>query len=75
MQAYQFYATPENGVIFIPEQYKNKITSCIKVILLEEEPLKFSREEVNANRKSDLLLSPTMNTEGWKFSREEANER
>jgi len=25
--------------------------------------------------KSDLLISPTMNTKGWKFSREEANER
>ena len=28
----------------------------------------------NARRKSDLLLSPTMNTKGWRFSREEANE-
>jgi hypothetical protein len=26
-------------------------------------------------RKSDLLLPPTLDTKGWKFDREEANER
>jgi len=27
MQAYEFYALPDNGAILIPEQYKNKIKS------------------------------------------------
>lgn len=75
MQAYEFFAKPENGTIKIPERYKNRITSDIKVILLDEKPITFNREEINARRKSDLLLSPTMNTKGWRFNREEANER
>jgi hypothetical protein len=75
MQAYEFYATPENGVIPIPEQYRNRVTTNVKVILLENEPFKFNREEANARRKSDLLLPPTLDTRGWKFNREEANER
>jgi hypothetical protein len=36
---------------------------------------KISRDRAGVNRKSDLLLSPTMNTKAWKFNREEANER
>ena len=75
MQAYEFYAMPKNGVITIPEQYKNLITSGVKVILIEGKSLKFNREEANARKKSDLLLSPTMNTKSWRFNREEANER
>ncbi|MCL2693584.1 MAG: hypothetical protein FWE60_00585 [Oscillospiraceae bacterium] len=75
MQAYEFYATPENGVIPIPEQYRSRVTSSVKVILLESKPYKFNREEATARRKSDLLLPPTLDTKGWKFNREEANER
>ena len=75
MQAYEFYAKPENGAIPIPEQYKNLITDNVMVIILEKQPWKFNREEANARRKSDLLLPPTLDTRGWKFDREEANER
>ena len=75
MQAYEFYATPENGAIKIPEQYRNRITSGVKVILLEQKPISENKEEAKSHQKSDLLLSPTMNTNGWRFSREEANER
>ena len=75
MQAYEFYATPQNGVIPLPEQYKNIITSSVKVILLVGSHWKFNREEADTRKKSDLLLSPTMSTKNWKFSREEANER
>ena len=75
MQAYEFYATPENGAIKIPEKYRNKIVSGVKVILLEEKSFGAGRGKTKAARKSDLLLSPSMNTKGWKFSREEANER
>ena len=31
--------------------------------------------EPNIKCKSDLLLPPTLDTNGWRFSREEANER
>ena len=75
MQAYEFYATPENGTIKIPEQYRKRITSGVKVILLEEKSFGYSEKTATALRKSDLLLSPSMDTKGWRFSREEANER
>ena len=67
MQAYEFFATPENGVISIPEQLRDKIISYVKVIVQEEKPV--------VNKKSDFLLPPTLDTRTFKFDREEANER
>ena len=75
MQAYEFLATPKNGVITIPEELRNRITSNVKVIVLEMKTKGVRFEEVNKEYKSDLLLRPTLDTNGWKFSREEANER
>ena len=75
MQAYEFYAKPKNGAIPIPEQYINIITDDVLVIILEKKPWKFNREEINNRKKTDLLPPPTMKTKGFKFSREEANER
>jgi len=75
MQAYEFLAKPENGVIPIPEEFRNRITSDVKVIVLETKQNGFGFKETNKGYKSDLLLPPTLNTKGWKFSREEANER
>ena len=75
MQAYEFYAKPENGMIPIPEQYKNLITDQVMVIVLEKEPWRFNREEASARKKTDLLSPPDLKTKGWKFNREEANER
>ena len=75
MEAYEFYATPENGAILIPEQYKRKITSEVRVILLEMTPFKFNKEEANARRRTDLLSPLSIDTRGWKFNKEEANER
>jgi len=42
-------------------------------IVLEMKP--FGVKEINKGYKTDLLLPPTLDTKGWKFSREEANER
>ena len=75
MQAYEFYATPKNGAIPIPDDYRNLITDDVMVIVLEKKPWKFDREEANARRKTDLLPPPTLKTKGFKFNREEANER
>ena len=65
MQAYEFYAKPENGVIRIPDEYKDKIGKRIKVII----------EEVPPTSINDMLLPPTLDTRDWKFDKEEANER
>lgn len=73
MEAYEFYAKPENGMLPIPDEYKNLLEDTVKVIVLEG----FSREaeQKNVKRKSDMLSPITIKTNGWKFDREEANER
>ena len=75
MEAYEFYATPDDGKINIPEQYRSKITSGVRVILLEENSHSTDKRSTSSTRKSDLLLPPTAKTTGWKFNREEANAR
>ena len=71
MRANEFYATAENGIIRIPEKYKNK--TSFKVLVIDD--FRFNREKTSTKSKSDLLLPPTMKTQGWKFNREKANER
>ena len=75
MQAYEFLAKAENGVIPIPEEFKNRITSDVKVIVLDMKSSSLNREQAGNRQKSDLLLPPTLDTNGWRFSREEANAR
>ena len=70
MQAYEFYAKLENGFIRVPEKYISKITSDVKVILLEED-----REEVSVPKRTDLLSPISIDTRSWKFDKEDANER
>lgn len=66
MRAYEFVSTVDNGIIHIPEQYRDKITSSVKVIVLSEEPVKSKVLPFSALR---------IDTKGFKFNREEANER
>jgi hypothetical protein len=72
MQAYEFYATPRNGVIPVPEQYTDKITKRIKVILLEQTSEMF---DSNEQKRTDFLSPISIDTRGWKFNKDEANER
>ena len=64
MSVIQFETTVdiENNLIRIPEQYIDKIPARVTVSFVD-------------TKKSDLLLPPTMKTKGWKFNREDANER
>ena len=48
-----------NGVINLPEQYK-KLTSRIKVILIDDKPNKSDQSRNIVQRKSDLLLAPSL---------------
>ncbi|MDR1689213.1 MAG: hypothetical protein LBS21_11455 [Clostridiales bacterium] len=75
MQAYEFYAKPENGNIAIPDNYRHLITDEITVIILDKKPSLFEHEKINSMRKTELLSPPMLKTKGWKFDREEANER
>ena len=75
MQSYEFYAKPENGVIKIPEQFKDIFITGVKVILLQEKSLKFDENEIISRKRTDLLSPVSIDTRGWKFDKEEANER
>jgi hypothetical protein len=70
MQAYEFYAIPKNGVIIIPDKYRNKIKTGVTVILLEG---KLSANEIS-HKRTELLSPISIDTRGWKFDKEEANE-
>ena len=75
MQAYEFYAMPENGTIKIPKQFRNRITKGVKVILIEKKVGKLDTDELSSFKRTDLLSPISIDTCGWKFDKEEANER
>jgi len=67
MQAYEFNSIVENeGVIHIPKQYLEKISSPVKIILLTNE----DTLQNNSKRFSAMKLK----TKGFRFDRESANE-
>ena len=67
MQAVEFQAIVKNGVIPIPQKYKNNITDTVRVIVLSETNVE--------KTKKKKIYSIGINMKGYKFSREEANER
>jgi hypothetical protein len=75
METYEFYAKPQNGTIMIPERFRRKIKSDVKVILLEQSPRSTGERNKKSVKKSEMLLAPSIATKGWKFDREAANER
>ena len=75
MQAFEFYAKPQNGVIIIPDQYKNRISDDVFVIVMDKKYWSVNQKNIGVKNKADLLSPPSLKTKGWKFNREEANER
>ena len=64
MESFSFRTVPENGVVVIPMNYENKLVEITV------------REIANTpKRKRDLLSSVEIDTSGWRWNREEANER
>jgi len=67
MQAYEFSSIIENeGVIHIPKQYLEKVSSPVKIILL-------SKDE-NFRDRNKQFSAIRLKTRGFKFNREAANE-
>ena len=67
MQAYEFSSIIENeGVIHIPKQYLQKISSPVKIFLLVDEE--------TPNKKSKNFSAIKLRTKGFKFDRDIANE-
>ena len=71
MQAVEFNATVENGVIPIPNQYRDTFSDNVKVIVRTEE--KFPQDSINKKKKKIHYIGIDMT--GYKFDREEANAR
>jgi hypothetical protein len=68
MQAYEFStAVEDNGIIHIPEEYLKDISSTVKVII-------FTKDEERQPQKK-TFTAMKIHTKGFKFNREEANER
>ena len=69
MYAYEFQADICDSLIAIPEQYRHKIRGNAKIIVMME------AEEPVAPRKELVFDALRIPTKGFKFNREEANER
>ncbi|MCL2385948.1 MAG: hypothetical protein FWC89_00210 [Defluviitaleaceae bacterium] len=66
MQAFEFKTTTQDGIIRIPDRYVQKIPQKIKVIVLVEKTEK---------EKQPPFPYFAVDTTGYVFDREEANER
>ena len=69
MYAYEFQADVYGSLIAIPEQYRHKIRGNAKIIVMME------TEEPDTPRKELKFDALSIPTKGFKFNREEANER
>jgi hypothetical protein len=68
MQAYEFSSVIEDdGIIHIPSQYLQNISSPVKVILLANNE--------DQNKKKKIFSAIKLKTKGFKFDRDVANER
>ena len=74
MPVIQFESVVEGNLIRIPEQYISQIPAVVAVTLMgvEKPPLK---PETRKELPSIDEFPAVLNTRGWKFDREEANER
>jgi hypothetical protein len=68
MQAYEFSSVIEDdGIIHIPSQYLQSISSPVKVILLTTDETQ--------NKMEKIFSAIKLKTKGFKFDRDVANER
>jgi hypothetical protein len=75
-QLIQFESATEGGIIRIPEQYMRHIPSVVKVTVapaLQTKPK--IRAKTNDTPSGIDEFPAVLKTRGWKFSRDEANER
>jgi hypothetical protein len=69
MQAIEFSSIVHNGAIPIPEQYRDKIGSSVKVIVFPND----TRQ--NEGKTQGAFHCIGIDMTGFQFNREEANER
>jgi hypothetical protein len=66
MKTFAFQSVAKDGYIKIPEEYRNELTSTIKVFVVPQ-----GRQR----QKSDAFPYLGIDMSGYTFDREEANER
>jgi hypothetical protein len=69
MQAIEFSSIVNNGVIPIPDQYKDKIGNSVKVIVFPNDTRQTRGKKKGAFHRIGIDMT------GFQFDREEANER
>jgi len=74
MENYEFQTALGNGLIQIPVEYLNKLSGKIKVILVPEDIGQGEKYEKAAVKKTAFPYF-AIDTTGYVFDREEANER
>ena len=74
MNAYEFQAAVNGGVIQIPAEYRNKVSDIVKVILSSEESGE-RHESVSAAKKTSMMDNPLHVEDFKRFSRDELHER
>lgn len=70
MEAIEFVAKAEKGSIKIPKQYQEQLHDQFRVIILQE--VSTPKKKTQEKKK---LSAPKIKTKGFKFNRDEANER
>ena len=71
MQAVEFETQIEGGIIKVPSKYLQKSKGSVKVILLYEE----KNQEQSVEQNTSIFDQVHLKTQGFRFNREEANER
>ena len=75
MEAYEFQTTLTDGIIQIPAEYRYKLTGKVKVILLQE-TFSINDADISQQRAGEEPFPYfAVDTTGYVFNREEANER
>jgi len=73
MQIIEFKSTSHNGVISIPDSYKDWYNNTVRVVLLREpKPLP---QETDSTELEHFFDQFNADLTGYRFNREEANER
>lgn len=75
MNAIEFEAIAQNGVLKIPDEYSEWYNQSLKVILLADSPKNSVKKSPSTTEIQDFFATKQLNLQNYKFDREEANAR
>jgi hypothetical protein len=75
-RAIQFETVVDGDIIRIPVQYRGQVPASVRVTLMPADEIRLGFRPKTRDRPSGIDEFPALlDTRGWKFDREEANER